>query len=188
MQLHICMFPVEPGAEFPFNYRFQNYISEQVTSLVAPSPWFSSKYGEDWELMFNISARWLPDEIDTDRGVKISESTQAKLARVRSFIPEPLRVEIRGPTVFKKDKDVEYSIFLPFRRVIESENPPETALAYIFEGVYSVLERMEIDTERLRSDQDRIVAHICSEPKMFEVNSHPESGIGPPVWEVAPKI
>src|SRR5687767_1993286 len=107
MQVHICLFPVEAGAEFPWNYRFQTYISEEVTSLVEPGPWFSAKYGDDWELIFNISARWSPNEDGTERGEELTESAQAKLARYRSFTPEPRRVEIRGPTVFKKDKDVE---------------------------------------------------------------------------------
>ena len=187
MQVFITMFPVEKGAEFPFSIVFQQYIFEQFTSLVAPSPWFSAKYGDDWRIIFRISANWSPDEEDTAKGVKLSEGAKVKLARYRSFTSEPLRVEVRGPTVFKKDKDVEYSIFLPFRRVIESENPPITALNYIFTGVYSVLEKMEIDTSRLRAEQERIVKHVCSEPKMFEVNPRPESGIGPPVWSVIPK-
>lgn len=182
MQVYICMFPVEPGADFPFNHIFQGYMFEQVTSLVEPSPWFSAKYGDDWKLIFRISANWSLDEDDTERGVKLSEAARANLARYRSFTSEPLRLEVRGPTVFKKDKDVEYSIFLPFRRIVESENPPVTALNYIFAGVYSVLEKMQIDTNKLRAEQDRIVEHICSEPKMFDVNPRAESGIGPPVW------
>jgi hypothetical protein len=181
------MFPVEQGAEFPFNCNFQRYMFEQITSFVTSSPWFSGKYGDDWNLIFNISARWSMDEDDTERGVKLSEQAQAKLDRYRSFTSEPLRVEVRGPTVFKKTKDVEYSIFLPFRRVIESETPPVTALNYIFAGVYSVLERMQIDTSKLRAEQDRIIRHICSEPKMFYVNPHPESGIGRPVSTVVSK-
>lgn len=187
MRLYITMFPVEQGAEFPFNCTFQRYISEQVTSMVFPSAWFSAKYGEDWNLIFRISAKWSPDDDDTERGVRLSGDARAKLARYRSFTSEPLRVELRGPTVFKKDKDVEYSIFLPFRRVIESDTPPVTTLKYIFAGVYSVLEKMQIDTSKLRAEQDRIINRICSEPKMFTINPHPESGIGPPVWTVIPE-
>jgi hypothetical protein len=187
MKVHFSQIYIEQGAECPFNSRFNLYIAEQVTSLVEPSTWFSAKYGGDWKLIFRISARWSPDENDTERGVKLSESARTKLARFRSFTSEPLRVELRGPTVFKKDKDVEYSIFLPFRRVIESETPPVTALNYIFAGVYAVLEELQINTSKLRAEVDRIIERVCSDPTMFTVNPRPESGIGPPVWPVVSK-
>jgi hypothetical protein len=187
MQLHLGMFPVEPGAYVPFNCTFQKYISEQVTPLVDTSPWFSAKYGDDWKLIFNISARWSPDEDDTERGEKLSDDVRAKLARVRWFTSEPLRVELRGPTVFRKDKDVEYSIFLPFRRVIESETPPATALNHIFAGVYAVLEKMQIDTSKLRAEQDRIIQHVCSEPRLIDFNLASKTGIDPSLWSAALK-
>jgi hypothetical protein len=182
------MFPVEQGAEFPFNVLFQRYLFEQLTSLLMPSSWFSTEYGEEWKLIFNVSARWSLDEDDTERGVKLSESARVKLARYRSFTPEPLRVEIRGPTVFRKDKDVEYSIFLPFRRIIESVAPAATTLNYIFTGVYEILERMQFDASRLRAEQNRIVSHICSESKMIDVKLATKIGVDPSVWSNVHKI
>ena len=182
VQVLFSQFYIEPGAVCPFNYRFQVYISEQVTALVKPSPWFSTTYGDDWNLILRLSARWSPDENDTDRGVKLSQSAQAKLARYRSFTPEPLRAEVRGPTVFHKDKDVEYSIFVPFHQIIASDHPPKTALRYLFAGVYSVLEKMQIDANKLRPEQDRIVKHICSQPRMFDMKPRSETGACHPAW------
>jgi hypothetical protein len=182
MRVFICMFPVEHGAYIPFNHIFQKYIAEQVTALVDPSPWFVAKYGEDWRLMFRISSNWSPDDEDMDRAVQLSDSEKVKLARYRSFTLEPLRVELRGPTVYKKDQEVEYSIFLPFRLVIESEHPPATALEYIFAGVYTVLEKMQIDTSRLRTEQDRVVQHGCSDATMIDHNLASKIEVNPSLW------
>jgi hypothetical protein len=185
MQVYITMFPIESGAYVPFNHVFQRYMYEQVTKLIAPSSWFAAKYGEDWKLIFRISARWSPDEDDTDRGVKLSETARASLARYRSFTSDPLRVEVRGPTIFKKAKDVEYSIFLPFRHIVERGNPTVAALQHIFAGVYAVLEKMEFDTSTLRAEQDRIIKHVCSEPKMIDLKLASRTGIDPAVWGAA---
>jgi hypothetical protein len=79
---------IEPGITFPFSHKFQKLISEEVTKNTSPSAYFKNLYGGDWDLIFRISAK---QEIDN--------------------------LEIRGPTKFKKDCDVEYTLFLPYRKI-----------------------------------------------------------------------
>jgi len=157
MKVHFQQIYIEQGAEFPFSHIFQKYASVQVSSLVSPSATFILKYGEDFELTLNISAKHSLEEI-----------------------------EIRGPTVFKNDKDVEYSIFVPCRYVFGRENPARLALNYIFEGAYSVFDMLDIDSVKVQREQDRIFNHICSESTMFRVSRHAGSGVGPPVWNTEP--
>ena len=139
MQVHFGQIYVEQGAYFPFSHIFQQYISEEMSALVIPSKKFVAQYGQDWKLIFRISAKHSLD-----------------------------RNEIRGPTAFKKDKDVEYSIFLPFSVIMNEEHPPASALNWIFHGAYDVFHRLEIDAHRVREHQARIVRHICSTSAMFQ--------------------
>jgi hypothetical protein len=75
--------------------------------------------------------------------------------------------EIRGPTVFKKDKDVEYTIFLPFDVIAAEPDVNRGALTFLMKGVYRVLESLEIDTATLRSHENSIVNHILTGPGML---------------------
>jgi hypothetical protein len=128
-----------PGVKFPFSHHFQLRLSREITSIVVPSDKFMKKYGRDYELMFNISAK---DTIEDN--------------------------EIRGPTVFKKTKDVEYTIFLPFMPISRQPDVPRSALTFLFKGVYTVLESLEIDSKAIKSLQSSLIDSICSDPMMFE--------------------
>ena len=87
MKVNFCQTYIEPEVDFPFSHHFQHRISAEVTALVEPSAKFIKKYGRDFELTFNVSAKTaLQDN------------------------------EIRGPTVYRKTKNVEVHDFLAFRR------------------------------------------------------------------------
>jgi len=139
MRVYFGQIYIQQGAEFPFSCDFQRYISQEVTTLVKPSPKFVSKYGEDWHLVFNVSAKHVLEEN-----------------------------ELRGPAVFKKTKDVEFTIFLPYSVIMREPHPPTAALNWIFAGVYEVLDRLEIDMSQVRLRQSKIIEHILSDPAMFK--------------------
>jgi hypothetical protein len=100
---------------------------------------FVKKYGEDWDLMFRISAK----------------------AAIRD-------TEIRGPSVFRKDKDVEYSIFLPFTVVRDTQDASRTAIEFLFDAFLSVLTKLAFSTERLEARRPALIESICSDPSMFD--------------------
>jgi hypothetical protein len=139
MQIHIGQIYIEQGAYFPFSHIFQRYISEEVSALVVPSKKFIAKYGNDYKLIFNVSAKH-----------SLTEN------------------EIRGPTVFKKTKDVEYTIFLPFSVIMNEPRPPQEALNYIFRGVCAVFDQLGIDATQIRERQEHIVNHVCADSAMFQ--------------------
>src|SRR5262245_13769688 len=139
MQVHFTQIYIEPGVSFPFSHHFQNRISEEVTSLVTPSADFLEKFGSDLNLVLNISAK--------------------KALRDN---------EVKGPTVFKKTKDVEYTIFLPFDLITRSQKAPECALRFMLKGACSILESLGIDTAEIVATQESLIAQICSEPLMFK--------------------
>lgn len=137
---------IEPGVRFPFSHHFQRRLSQQVTALVAPSAKFIKEYGQDFELMFNVSAKG---------GLENNE--------------------IRGPTVFKKTKDVEYTVFLPFTVIMRHMDAPKRALRYLLQGVCDVLDQLEIDRTKLVEKQERLIDSICADPMMLEEPSWNEA-------------
>jgi hypothetical protein len=130
---------MEAGANFPFTYIFQHYISDQIEALISPSDRFIELYGGGYEITFLLSAK------------KTTRDNQ-----------------ILGPTVYKKTKDVEYSIFLPYRVIKKNPDVLPTALRYLIKGICSVLESLEIDTTKIKKTQEAMIKHICSTPSMLD--------------------
>ncbi len=138
MRLYLSQVYIEPGANYPFSAAFQFFVSKRLSALVRTSDLFSKKYGGRWALIFRMSAKKLLQQN-----------------------------EIRGPTVFRKAKDVEYTIFLPFDVIARSADTSKTALVHLLSGVCSVLESLEIDAARIRENEVEIINHVCNDPKMF---------------------
>ena len=78
--------------------------------------------------------------------------------------------EIRGPSVFKKDKDVEFTIFLPFDVIQREASVSLSAIAFLLRGVCSVLGSLGIDTAAIQARQSSLAESISSDPTMFKPN------------------
>jgi hypothetical protein len=130
------------GVSFPFSWHFQRLLTDKLTEVLRPSPKFSHRYGDDFTIIFRISAK-------------------AEIADI----------EIRGPTVYKKAKDVEYSIFLPYK-IISQEGGKEArynrALEYLFMGMVKVLQSLEINTTALENAIPLLVKEVFVNPLMLE--------------------
>jgi len=139
MKIYVGQVYIETDAVYS-----QQKIHAELTALITPSEKFIAAYGEDWELMFNMSAKAY--NVKTRKKRKVNE--------------------ICGPTVFKKEKDVEYTIFLPFDHNTPHDNDKRRfALGHLFEGIYDVLWRYDIDTSRLEAGQQRIIDDIIADPE-----------------------
>ncbi len=141
MQVFLRQIYIELGASYPFSHIFQHRMSKEVGSRVVASENFKKKYGTNYQLGFNLSAK---------RSIQENE--------------------IRGPTVFKKQRDVEFTIFLPFDTIARKRDPLMGALNYLFQGVYSVLESLEIDTQALRESENSILKQVRHDPTMLKVS------------------
>jgi hypothetical protein len=139
MQVFFGQIYIQVGVGFPFSHRFQRRLSNEVTAVTVPSAKFINKYGADYNLMFNVSAK---KEIQDN--------------------------EIRGPTVFKKDKDVEYTVFLPFDVITRNPEVAKSALGFLLKGVCYVFELLDIETASLVERQASLIEQICADPMMFD--------------------
>ena len=141
MKIFVSQIYIQVGINFPFSHVFQKYIHEMLSACTHPSETFIRRYGADFTLMFRMSAK-----------EKITET------------------EIAGPTVYKKDKDVEYSLFLPFDRISSSKDKHEAALQHLFAGIVKVLESLQVNTDRITENSEFWIHQICSNPSMFKVD------------------
>lgn len=142
MKIYFGQIYIEPGIDFPFSYHFQKSMSRMISSLSSQSPLFASTYGRDFALMFRISAK----------------------AKIK-------KIEIVGPALFKKTKDVEFTIFLPFDVINTHPKPHECAMHCLIDGVVTVLDSLEIDTKALQDQRASLIKNICADPKMFDKGS-----------------
>lgn len=132
MKIYVSQIYPEAGISFPFKHQFQKYLSEAVNAAVCVSPSFAENYGRDYDLIFRISAK---------------EGLAAP--------------EIKGPTVFKRDKDVEYTIFLPFDRGAALDEPTLTrAIELLISSMTTVLDKLGMNASKLADQSSTIVRKV----------------------------
>lgn len=140
MKVAVSQVYIEVGVYYPFSYRFQVYISDELSKLVSPSAAYVERYGADYDLIINMSAK--------------SGLTSA---------------EVKGPTVFRKTKDVEYTVFLPFDRQERCDRASfRRALRELLGQITLILVRLEVDVSQLIRRSEAIVDRIVDDERMFE--------------------
>ena len=139
MKVYVSQIYISPGVNFDFTHHFQKLLSEELSAMVAQTGGFMRKYGPEFDLIFNMSAK-----------KEIHEN------------------EIRGPSVYKKDKDVEFTIFLPFDVIGASTDRYRVALKFLLDGIRTVFDKLGIDSAKLEERKESIIERICSDSTMFE--------------------
>lgn len=130
---------IQAGVNFNFSHQFQIFLSRKVSELLCVSKKFLKLHDKDYTIIFRISAK-----------------------------KELTANEIKGATIYKKDKDIEFTIFLPYTPIIQEAEPIRCALEHLFQGIYDIFEEYEIDTYKLKARQRKIIDRIMSSPEMFE--------------------
>lgn len=140
MKMFITQFYIDPTAVYPLTSIFQQYVTERLNQLVSIPPAFISRFGEDWSFVFRMSAK-----------------------------AELIAPDIRGPAVYKRYKNVEYTIFLPFDQSVSlSRDVLSNALRVLLSCIAKALDDCGMDTGKLRAESEAIVSHIMNSPKMIK--------------------
>lgn len=139
MKIAVRQIYVEVGVSFPFSHRMQVWLSGQLSDVVALTPEFTKAYGDDFYVVVNISAR---------RGLN--------------------ETEIKGPTVFRKTKDVEYTLFLPYDVIARCSDGCRVAANLILSGVQAILIALKLNPAGLEARRDAIRDHLCTDPAMLK--------------------
>ena len=148
MIVYVSQIYGKPGVSFPFSHLMQGWMTDELSALAKHSTDFASKYGADFNLGVNLSA----DKNITDN-------------------------QIKGPAIFKKTKDVEYTLFLPYDVIIQAEGGCRTALGYLLDGIRRIFVLAGVDPTMLDERRDSIITHICSDPTMLNEPWPDRSGL-----------
>lgn len=140
MKIFIGQIYIKPGICYPFSFHFQKWLATELTKCVVPSEPFKLSYPGGFDLGFRISAK-------TD-------------------IDQP---EIKGPTVFKRDKKIEFTIFLPFLEPTGNNQKDYREIMHMILGsIISTLITLKIETKTIESIVPDIIEHFLSTPAMFK--------------------
>jgi hypothetical protein len=150
MRIYVSQIYIEPGVAFPFKHRFQKFLSATLSDVVQVSPLFNERYGPDYDLMFRMSAK--------------------------SCLAVP---EIRGPTVFKRDRNVEFTVFLPFDSTTRLDTAAlSKAVAELLRCIISILTDLGMNTTALRVESENIVRSVMEDASMIEGRDESDRAIG----------
>jgi hypothetical protein len=128
-----------PGASRPISQHMQIWLGDRLSALATPTPEFLRKYGADFTLIVRVSAR-----------------------------SNCANNQIKGPTVFKNSKDVEYTLFLPYDAIIADEGGCRTAMRFLLNGIQEVFTLAHILAEGFEEKKASIVEVVCSDPAMLK--------------------
>lgn len=117
----------------------QRWMAEQLSALSSEFSQAQTKYGSDFELMVRLGA-------DT-------EMTQNA---------------IKGPSVFRKTKDIEYFLDLPFDVIARSSEGRRMAAEFLLDGIRTIFEKAGIEVASLDEKRASIIDHLCSDPTMLD--------------------
>lgn len=139
MRVSIGQIYIKPGINFPFSHLMQQWLGKELSKAATSSVEFHKKYGEQ----FN------------DLTIRVSADTQI------------VDNVIRGPSVFRKDKEVEYSLFLPFDVIAGTTGGYRVALEFLIDGIRKVFLQAGIDPQKLDGKRASIIKHISDDPTML---------------------
>ena len=139
MNVYVGQIYIEAGVNFPYSYLWQIWLSDQMSLLTMASAEFVARYGADFKLGIRISAR-----------KQLAEN------------------EIKGPTVFRKYRNVEYTLFLPYDVIIEAEDGCRVAMEFILKGIQDIFAKANIEAEEFGAKKAFIIDHVCSDATMLK--------------------
>lgn len=140
MNIYLGQFYIEAGASFPFSLFFQKWFGKNLTEFSNGWGINIEKYPEDFDLIFRISSK-----------TKINE------------------IEIKGPSIFKKDKNVEFTIFIPYRKIEQGDiDGIKVVCRSLIHAIELVFLEIGISPSILRSRSQEMIDAIVNNPDMFK--------------------
>lgn len=139
MKISIGQLYTEPGVNYPFSNVFQHWLGKEIADRVQPSVEWASSYGADCSLMLRINAK---------SGL--------------------VRPEIKGPTVFKSDRDVEVTIFLPHNgQPLTEKFDLRQPLKFMLGGIIDALRLCRLDSRLVEASVAELIEQAAENPAMI---------------------
>jgi hypothetical protein len=143
MKIFFGLLFLDPDAVYPLSVRWCEFMSERISALDLPSAAFEAKYASGYNLIFRVNA---------ERGLR--------------------EVKVHGPTHFRRQRDVEFTIVLPHAgEPIRNVAGCALALHLLFNGTARVLRELDVDPTNLEAAAPGIVAETLQQPRLFRFDS-----------------
>lgn len=140
MKIFVGQIYVQAGVIFPFSFLFQRWLGDALSKRVEASEQFIQSFGTEFELGLRISAK---KEID--------------------------QPEIKGPTLFKQDKTVEFTIFLPYQETDYHELATASLLLeQILRSVLIISQQIGLNSSGLLGDISHLQMEFLSTPGLLD--------------------
>lgn len=140
MRIFVGQIYVEPGVSYPFSHHFQNWLGTELSSRVRPSSQFLQDLGSEYDIVFNVSAK---------TSIEVSD--------------------IKGPTIFKKDKDIEYAIYLPHDGgKVSGAACLVRPFELLLNSIVGVLRSLSIDVTSIMENFSAMVEVVRADPVMID--------------------
>ena len=143
MKIFVGQIYIEVGVTFPFSLRFQRWLGDALSERVETSGQFCARFGANFGLGLRISAK-----ADIEQ------------------------TEIRGPTVFKRDKDVEYTVFLPYKpNDYHDPGLASLVLLQILQSTVRVLQELDLNPQKVVGDMNYLQATFLNTPGLLKTRN-----------------
>lgn len=140
MKIFVGQIYIKAGVVFPFSLRFQRWLGDALSERVEASEKFRNAFGTDFGLGFRISAK--------------------------EGIDQP---EIKGPTVFKRDKNVEFTIFLPHQpNDYHNLTAASLLLEQVLQSAVLILQQLGLNTATVLGDMHHLRTEFLDTPGLLD--------------------
>jgi len=128
---------VEPNITFNVSDNIMAKINETFEGALKPSKTFIKNY-ENFDIGFTISTK-----------------------------KEVEYLYIQGPLIDKKEKEIYFTIWMPYEKIYLSENYIEAYLDNLYEGIILGIKKYEIDTELINTKFLELKSEILDNPDIY---------------------
>ena len=139
MKVYVALIDLVPGVAFPFSHRMQQFLGAALTRSVRGTNELRGRNRDGWSLGINIA----PQQRITDN-------------------------RIVGPKEFRRTKDIEYTLFLPYTRIKKADRSRSMAAEFLMRGVRDIFVRADMPVNRLDEIAPALCRAIASRPEMLE--------------------
>lgn len=169
MKFSLSQVYVEPGVNLPFSHRFSSWMDFKLEQNFTPDQ----------------AHLPLPKELSTatvDMRSRVDSPTRKTKYFFRGSTAESIRLIsinlscqkaingplVLGPKVYKKTKEHEYTIFLPFEKVVGSEDPTYTSLSLLLESIAHIMCNYNYYIKNIESAKLEWIKEIKENEDMFK--------------------
>jgi len=141
MQIYIGAWYNEPGISFEFTYKVFVFITKNLREKIL--------------ILISNNHKFINYDI------QLTKNTYAS----------SVELELKGPSIGRRNKSLNYGLTIPYFKVINSEKPLEVYLDYYFEGLTLLFLQFDISKEIMEKFKKEMTKEILNTPEFLEMDT-----------------